>query len=141
VLGTTVGGNPLAINGLTVPLSDQYVLLPSEQSEINARTTAFNSIIAATVAGSGGRLALADVNTAFTSFATAGATVVGGVTLTASIAPPYAGFSEDGVHPNGRGYGFMANIFIKAINSTFGATIPEVDISQYKGTQIPLFPL
>ena len=140
VLGTTVGGNPLAINGLTVPLGDQYVLLPSEQTEINTRTTAFNSIIAATVAASGGRLALADVNGTFAAFAAAGATQVNGVTLTASISPPYAGFSEDGVHPNGRGYAFMANIFIKAINTTFSASIPEVDITQYKGTQIPLFP-
>jgi hypothetical protein len=33
ILGTTIGGNPLAINGLTVPLGDQYVLLPTEQTE------------------------------------------------------------------------------------------------------------
>jgi hypothetical protein len=140
ILGTTVGGNPLAINGLTVPLGDQYVLIPTEKTEILDRITAFNAAIAAKVAASNNRIALADVNAEFTAFASAGTMQMSGITLTASISPPYAAFSEDGVHPNGRGYAFMANIFIKAINAKFGSTVPEADVSKYKGTQLPLNP-
>jgi hypothetical protein len=49
-------------------------------------------------------------------------------------------FSEDGVHPNSRGYAFMANTFISAINAKFTSTIPAVDISKYLGTGLPVNP-
>jgi hypothetical protein len=32
VIGTTVGGNPLLVNGVSVPLADQYVIIPSEKT-------------------------------------------------------------------------------------------------------------
>lgn len=140
VLGTCVGGNPQAINGVTMPLGDQYVLIPSETQQILTRTAEFNAIIAGAVTANNTRLALADVNTAFTNFVTTKGTVVNGILLTPSITPPYAGFSEDGVHPNGRGYAFLANIFIDAINAKFGSSIPKADITQYRGTRIPITP-
>ena len=69
ILGTTVGGNPLAVNGVSVPLADNFVLLPSETSEIKLRTIAFNNIIKGVVDAptTNGRLALADVNATFQS--------------------------------------------------------------------------
>ncbi|MFM7851876.1 MAG: hypothetical protein ACKO96_08155, partial [Flammeovirgaceae bacterium] len=63
-----------------------------------------------------------------------------GVSITPSFAPPTGAFSEDGVHPNSRGYAFMANIFIDAINAKFGATIPKAKLSDYKGTALPVNP-
>lgn len=140
VLGTCVGGSATAINGVTVPLGDNYVLIPSETQEILTRTAEFNQIIATAVANSNNRLALADVNTAFANFVASKGTVVNGILLTPSITPPYAGFSEDGVHPNGRGYAFLANIFIDAINTKFGSTIPKADITKYRGTRTPVSP-
>ncbi|MBX2966181.1 MAG: hypothetical protein KF845_08560 [Cyclobacteriaceae bacterium] len=140
VLGTCVGGNPQAINGITVPLGDQYVLVPSEIVEIRDRVDAFNQIIANIVAGSGDRLALADVNAGLNNLVATQGTMVNGILLTPSITPPYAGFSEDGVHPNGRGYAFLANIFIDAINAKFGSTIPKADITKYRGTRTPISP-
>jgi lysophospholipase L1-like esterase len=140
VLGTCVEGNPQVINGVTYPLSDAYVLIPSETQEILTRTAQFNAIIAAAVAGSNNRLALADVNTAFTNFVATQGAVMNGILLTPSISPPYAGFSEDGVHPNGRGYAFLANIFIDAINAKFGSTIPKANITHYRGTRTPVTP-
>ena len=139
ILGTTAG-NPLLIYGLTVPLGDQYVLIPSEQTSIAERTTAFNNVIKSIVDNSNNRLALADVNAAYSTFLASGINIEYGATLTANISPPYAGFSEDGVHPNGRGYGFMANVYIKAINAKFGSKIPLANISKYKGTVLPLYP-
>jgi hypothetical protein len=138
VLGTCVSNNPLLINGVSVPLADQYVLLPSETLEIKTRTAAFNQIIANAVAGSNNKLALADVNAAFNTFVANKGAVVDGTLLVPSITPPYAAFSEDAVHPNGRGYAYLANIFIDAINAKFGATIPKAVTTQYSGNRTPV---
>lgn len=139
VLGTCVGGDPTKINGITVGLADNYVLMPTEIVEIQGRTTAFNAIIKGLADGSD-RIALADVNATFTALYNAKAGVYNGVTITPSFAPPTGAFSEDGVHPNSRGYAFMANIFIGAINKKFAANIPLVDISKFKGTGLPVNP-
>jgi hypothetical protein len=140
ILGTCVGGDATKINGITVGLADNYVLMPSEIAEIQGRTNEFNTIIKAAAEGSSGRIALADVNATFTSLYNAKAGVYNGVTITPSFAPPTGAFSEDGVHPNSRGYAFMANIFIGAINQKFAANVPLVDISKFKGTGLPVNP-
>jgi hypothetical protein len=144
VLGTCLnppGNNASLIIGTSIPLADQFVLLPSETAEIRARTTAFNNIIRAAADGSSNRLAVADVNAAFSQLVTARAQVFNGVTITPSFAPPTGGFSEDGVHPNTRGYAYLANIFIDAINAKFGATVPKANLSEYKATALPISPL
>jgi hypothetical protein len=141
ILGTAVpntGGT--AVYGVSFPVSDSYALIPTETTEIKARIIALNTIISNVATGSNNRIALADVNAAFTALVTAKAGVYNGVTITPSFAPPTGAFSEDGVHPNSRGYAFMANIFIDAINTKFSAVIPKVDISKYKGTGLPVNP-
>ncbi|NJM24631.1 MAG: G-D-S-L family lipolytic protein, partial [Bacteroidia bacterium] len=140
ILGKTVGGNPLLVNGVSVPLADQYVLIPSETAAIRARVTAFNNIISTTVANSNNRVALADINATLSALATFRADVVNGVTITPSFAPPTGGFSEDGVHPNSRGYAYLANVFVTAINAKFGASVPLVNISKYSATSLPITP-
>lgn len=138
ILGTTVGGNPLAVNGVSVPLADNFVLLPSEITEVRERTIAFNNIIKGIADANSTRLAFADVNATFTALVTNKAGVYNGVTITPNFAPPTGVFSEDGVHPNSRGYSFMANVIIDAINAKFGATIPKASIADYKGTGLPV---
>mgnify|MGYP002783512215 CR=1 FL=1 len=143
VLGTCLnppGNNPQLIIGTSIPLADQFVLLPSETAEIRARTAAFNNIIRTAAEGSNNRLALADVNAAFAKLVTDRVQVFNGVTITPSFAPPTGGFSEDGVHPNSRGYAYLANVFIDAINAKFGATVPRASLADYKGTALPLNP-
>jgi hypothetical protein len=139
-IGTLVGGDASKINGVSVPLADQWVLSASEVALVAQRITDFNAAIAAKVDASNNRIALADANAAFAAFVTAGATVQNGIVMTPGIAPPTAAFSEDGVHPNGRGAAFVANIFITAINAKFGSTVPLADVSKYKGTRLPLNP-
>jgi len=138
ILGTTVPGSTTAVYGVSYPVSDQYVLIPTETTEVKARTVAFNTIIKNAADGSGGRLALADINATFTALVTNKAGVYNSVTVTPSFAPPTGAFSEDGVHPNSRGYAFMANIFIDAINTKFSANVPKASLADYKGTGLPV---
>jgi len=138
VLGTLVGGNPSMVNGITVPLGDNYALIPSEIAQIRAARDAFNATVSATVTANSTRLALADINAALAGLITAKAGVMNGVTITPNINPPTGIYSEDGVHPNSRGYAYLSTIFISAINAKFGATVPQTDISQYSATALPI---
>lgn len=138
-IGTIVGGNPQLINGITVPLADQWVLIPSEIAEITTRINDFNTVISTRVSAES-RLALADVNATFSALASVPGQVVDGIFINASFAPPGGVFSEDGVHPNPRGAAYIAKIFIQAINAKFGATVPLPNISKYYGTYYPVSP-
>jgi len=140
ILGTVVGGNPLYVNGVSVPLADKYVLLPSEQTAIKNAIDGYNATIKSVAAAFSTRVAVADVNAAFTSFVSAQIIPSDGVFITPNFSPPTGAFSEDGVHPNSRGYAYLANIFIDAINAKFAATIPHASLADYKGVGLPLFP-
>lgn len=140
VLGTIPnGGNAQTIIGLTVPLADQYTLTKTEVDVVRARTEAFNNYIKG-VASQSSRIALADVNATLAGLVQAGAQSQNNVTITPSFAPPTGAFSEDGVHPNSRGYAYTANIFINAINAKFGSTIPLVNVGAYGATALPVNP-
>ncbi len=139
ILGTLADpANPSSVWGVGKALTDKYALIPTEITAIKNRTIAFNTIIKNTADGSNGRLALADVNATFTALVTNRAGVYNGVTITPNFAPPTGAFSEDGVHPNSRGYAFMANIFIDAINAKFSANVPKASLADYKGTGLPV---
>jgi hypothetical protein len=140
VLGTCNGGNAQAVFGVSYPVSDKYILTPTETTAILTRTAEFNTIITNAVNGSSNRLALADVNSAYSTLLTNKAAISNGVTITPSFAPPTGAFSEDGLHPNTRGYAFTANVFISAINAKFGATVPLVSLAKYSGTGLPVNP-
>jgi len=144
ILGTTVGGNPLYVNGVSVPLEDKYILLPSEQTAIKNATDGYNATIKTIAASFSTRVAVADVNASFSNFmvqyATAGGIFEGNVLMQPNFVPPYGVFSEDGVHPNSRGYAYLANIIIDAINANFGATVPKASLGDYLGTGFPYGP-
>lgn len=140
ILGTTVGDNPQAIHGITVPLSDRYVLLPQEVNDIRLRMSQYNSFLEYLAGKHENRIALADIYSALNELLQKKVDVIDGVTITPNIAPPTGIFSEDGIHPNSRGIAYTANVFIKAINARFGSTIPLVNLSQYKGTGLPVTP-
>ncbi len=71
VIGTTIGGDPTKVNGVSVPLADQYCLIPSEIQAIEAARAAFNATIKTVADANSARLAHADVNAAFADFITA----------------------------------------------------------------------
>lgn len=127
VIGTTVGGNPMQINGVSVPLADQWVLTKNEIAEIRVATDAYNATIKSIADEKG--LAFVDTKAIMEQLVNGGirygnfhmtnAYVTGGV------------FSLDGIHPSARGYAMIANYFVKAIETTYGASIPDVKVSNF----------
>lgn len=116
LLGTTVGGNPLAINGVSVPLADQWVLTPQEQMAIKTATDSYNATIAA-VASSNPNVALVDFK-ALLEEASMGI-MFDNYTLTTSLVTGGL-ISLDGVHLTARGYALMANKIMAAMDADFG---------------------
>ncbi|WP_116771312.1 G-D-S-L family lipolytic protein [Maribacter litoralis] len=106
-----------SVEGISLPLEDKWVLIPSEQEEIAVATAAFNQIIETTANQAG--LALVDANGLLNQLANGGITS-GDFTLTSSLVTGSA-FSLDGIHPTARGYALLANEFMKAIDATYGS--------------------
>ncbi len=116
-----------SINGVTLPLGDQFVLTSDEQALITTAQSQYNATISALASANG--LALVDASSALAELANGGVAFNGGV-LTSDFVTGGA-FSLDGVHPSPRGYALTANVIIEAINDTYGSTIPLVDIGNF----------
>ncbi len=131
--------DPFSIWGLAEPLTDRHVLVQPELDSIKARVEAFNVAIEGAIStlGVSDRVAVADIKSTLAALATQGS-YTNNVLVTASISPPFAGFSLDGVHPNSRGYALAANTFIDAINAKFGAKVPKVDLADYGSNALPI---
>lgn len=118
----------LAQLGITFPLPDRYVLLPSEVAEIEVATTAYNLSIEA--AATANNLAIVDAKTIMDQLGKPNGIVGNGFTLTSTFVTGGA-FSVDGIHPSPRGYALIANKFIEAINSKYGSNIKAVNLGNY----------
>jgi len=118
--------------GSSKPLANQYVLTETEIANIQNAVAAYNAKIKSVAAAKG--LAYVDVN-AFMAKAKAGI-VYNGITTSATFVSGGA-FSLDGVHLTPRANALLTNEFIKAINSQYGSTIPQVDATKYKGVVFP----
>lgn len=127
-IGTTVNGNPMLINGVSVPLGDQYVLTTAEQELIATATAAYNDIILGLAETNG--LAFLDANAMLDELATTGISYDAGI-MTSEFATGGA-FSLDGVHLTPRGYAYVANQIILQINQTYGSKVPTVNIGNYR---------
>ncbi len=126
-IGTTVGGNPALINGVSVPLADNWVLSKEEVAEVKVAVDSYNAIIKSIATEK--NLAFVDVNKTLSTLFASGLNY-GNYNLTATYVTGGA-FSLDGVHPGARGYAYMANKFAEAINAQYGSTLRGVDIGQY----------
>jgi len=108
------------------------ILRASEVALIRQRTASLNDAIRITATANG--YAVADMN-AFFKHVAANGLVYGGIKLSASFLTGGL-FSYDGVHPQRIGYAVVANQFIKQINQSFGASIPEINLQPFLlGTQ------
>ncbi len=116
-----------SINGVSRPLQDVNVLTTSEQALIANAQAQYNASIKAIADANG--LAFVDAKTALQAVAQGGVAFNGGVLM--STFATGGAFSLDGVHPTPRGYAFTANAIIDAINETYNATIPNVNIGNY----------
>jgi hypothetical protein len=134
--GSVLGENgTFGVMGVSEPVGDQYVIIPTEKAEIDATRQAYNAIIEGFAATLPDRLAFADIDAALGSFAGG---VEDNVTITPNINPPTGIYSEDGLHFNSRGYAFIADVFIDAINETYDATVPSTNLGSYKATGLPI---
>ncbi|MFH6997722.1 G-D-S-L family lipolytic protein [Flavobacterium sp. FlaQc-57] len=119
---------PLNSFGITYPLQDKHVLIPTEITELRVATDAYNATIKSLADSKG--LAFVDANAIMAkidqsgieanSFTMSSTFVTGGT------------FSLDGVHPSPRGYAFIANKFIEAINAKYGSNLKGVNVGNYQ---------
>lgn len=109
--------NPNSVNGVGVPLANQWVLTDTEQAKVKTATDAYNMTIEA-VAAANPNLALVDfkgvlqeasTGIQFDEYVMNTSLVMGGLV------------SLDGVHLTGRGYALMANKILAAMDAEFGS--------------------
>ncbi len=110
-----------SVEGISLPLEDKWVLLPSEQAEIKTATDAINATISSVASQAG--LAFVDANGLMNELADTGLWY-GDYKVTAKLVTGGV-FSLDGVHPTARGYAFLANQFMKAIDAKYGSNFVE----------------
>ena len=110
-----------SVEGVTFPLEDNWVLIPSEQQEIFAATDAYNATIMSVA--SANNLALVDLNSILEEASTIGIQFDDFLMNTDLV---FGGLvSLDGVHLTARGYALMANSFLEAIDATYGSNFKE----------------
>jgi hypothetical protein len=118
--------------GSQKPIPSKFVLDLSEINKIKTAISTFNDLITGLAAEND--LALVDMN-AFISTLPAGI-VYDGLKFSTTFVTGGM-FSLDGVHPNPRGNAVIANCWIEAINSKFGAKIPLLNVGDYPGVLFP----
>ncbi|MFT5602196.1 MAG: lysophospholipase L1-like esterase [Flavobacteriales bacterium] len=118
---------PLNSFGITFPLQDQHVLIPTEITEVKIATDAYNVSIKAIAASKG--LAFVDTKVIMDKLSNGGI-ISNSFTLTSTYVTG-GSFSLDGVHPSARGYALIANAFSAAINTTYESTLPMIDLGLY----------
>jgi lysophospholipase L1-like esterase len=119
--------SPLNKFGITYPLQDKHVLIPTEIADVKVATDAYNVTIKAIADAKG--LAFVDTKVIMTQLSSGGI-VSNSFTLTSTYVTGGA-FSLDGVHPGPRGYALIANAFTAAINAKYSSTLKPVDLSHY----------
>lgn len=118
--------------GKQTPLTNAQVLTKNEVAKIATATAAYNAAIKSLADAYG--LAFVDANAKMKELSSG--MIFNGTAYTATFVSGGA-FSLDGVHLTGRGYAVIANEFIKAINSTYGSTLRQVNPNRYSGVTFP----
>ena len=125
--------DPTSINGVAVPLADNWVVTPEEAMLIDNAIAGYNQTIAALATQYD--IALVDANTLFDDLVANGFVQADGSVVTAAFATG-GGFSLDGVHPSPRGYAILANAFSAAINAKYGSNMPMVNPLNFTGLYV-----
>lgn len=116
-LGTTVNNDPTLINGVSVPLNDNWILSKDEIPETTTAIDAFNTSISQLATQFD--LAFVDANQIMKDIATGGLQF-DGFSMNSSLVFGNT-FSLDGVHPTTRGNAFIANKILMAIDAKYGS--------------------
>lgn len=119
--------------GTKVPIADQYVLTVKEITNVKNATWQFNEVIKETAELHG--LAFVDFNSIMKQMEETGL-IFDGITFTTAFV--YGNlFSLDGIHLTPQGNAVVANYYIDAINGSYGANVPKVNISDYPPVNLP----
>lgn len=108
-----------AVEGITLPLADKWVLTPQEKALVKDAVDAYNSTIKA-VAYSNDNVVLVDLNAILTQASTAGVQF-GNYTMNTNLVTGGL-VSLDGVHLTTRGYGLMAYKFLEQMDKPVKGT-------------------
>lgn len=137
--GSTIGrpdnfGGNIIPHGLSEynPLRSAEVIDQQEIAFIKGKLDLYNNIIKQEAANR--NVPVVDMYTFLNSLKDGG--VYDGVAVSSAFISGGA-FSLDGIHPSDRGYAIVANEFINTINSAYGAKIPKIDITKFKGVTFP----
>lgn len=124
----------LSVNGITYPLTDRWVLIPSEKQAVANATNAYNAAIRQLA--NQYNLAFVDAYEAMKDLSSQSGITYFGNTYTTTYVSGGA-FSLDAVHLTGKGYAVVANYFIDAINQKYGSTLRNVNPNNFSGVTIP----
>lgn len=118
------------------PFPDAFVLDPDELSIVNNAIANYNTIIAGIAQNFG--FGLADINSVLNGIRAndfSGGTNIDGINFKTTYVQGGI-FGLDGLHFTSQGQAIVANEFIRAINSKFGASIPRIDVSSIPGSLV-----
>ncbi len=115
------------------PWPNDLILDPDEIATVDAVIPAYNDIIEGQALARG--YGIADFYTLMNNIGAPGGIVENGITFTSDFLLGNT-YSLDGIHPTSQGYGLVANVFIRVINQTYGASIPLVDVSTIPGSLV-----
>lgn len=123
----------LSVEGVTLPLSDKWVLTPKEQAAIKTATDSYNTTIVG-ITNSNPNVALVDFKTVLAE-ATTGIMFDNNLITTGLISGGL--ISLDGVHLTGRGYALMANKILAAMDVKFGSNFTSATNGLAKAEDYP----
>lgn len=118
--------------GSAVPIPHKYILDAAETTLVNTNIAIYNQIIQSLAA----KYDLAFVDSYAMMQNLYNGITSDGITLNSEFVTGNA-FSLDGIHLTQVGYAHIANQFIEAINSKYGATLPTVSLTGYPGVALP----
>lgn len=125
--------NPASVNGVGVPLADQWVLTATELSDVITATEAYNTTIQ-DVANSNDNVALVDLNAILIE--ASGGIKFDNYTMTTGLVTGGL-VSLDGIHLTGRGYALMANKILETIDAKFGSNFTTATNGLAKADDYP----
>lgn len=124
--------NPNVGWGTKKPIPAKYVLDATEVKAIADAVVSYNTSIKSLAELKG--LAFVDLNSLMNEIVTG--KIIDGATYSSTFVSGNI-FSLDGIHSTPRGSAVIANEFIKAINSKYGASVPQVNVNNYRTNLFP----
>jgi lysophospholipase L1-like esterase len=135
-IGTLVDNNPQLINGLSVPLADNWVLTDIEIQNVLTATDAYAATVEALADTYG--LAFVDLRLVLAEAATTGIMFDEFMMTTDLVTGGLV--SLDGVHLTAKGYGLMANEFLEQIDATYGSNFGASSSMVKAGDLVVIYP-